>query len=115
MSDDRKNGENTGRDNRGRFAPGNPGKPKGSRHSLGESFLSTLAKDFAEHGEAAIAETREKDPAAYVRVVAGLLPKEMLLRKAPESELSDDELIEGIELLKSFVARERGKDAGSLH
>ena len=29
---DRKNGRTTGRDARGRFGPGNPGRPKGARH-----------------------------------------------------------------------------------
>lgn len=97
------------------FEKGNPGRPKGSRHKLGEDFLSALARDFGAHGEEAIAETREKDPAAYVRVVAGLLPKEMLIRKEPETELSDDELIEGIEYLKALVARERDRASEALH
>lgn len=32
MSNDRKNGTKTGRDDKGRFGPGNPGRPKGARH-----------------------------------------------------------------------------------
>lgn len=97
------------------FKPGQGGRPKGSRNKLGENFLKALSADFEAHGEEAIAETREKDPAAYVRVVAGLLPKEMLIRKEPETELSDDELIEGIEYLKALVARERDRASEALH
>ena len=56
--------------------PGGPGRPKGSRHKLQEAFLKALADDFEENGIAAICLMREKDPAAYARVVASLLAKE---------------------------------------
>ena len=56
--------------------PGGPGRPRGSRHKLQESFLKALNDDFDANGVAAIALMREKDPAAYARVVASLLAKE---------------------------------------
>lgn len=56
---------------------GNPaGRPKGSRHKLQESFLRALAEDFEANGVEAIKLMRERDPAAYSRVVASLLAKE---------------------------------------
>ena len=36
-----------------------------------------MAKDFAEHGNAAIESVRKDDPPAYLRLVAGLVPKEI--------------------------------------
>ncbi len=69
----------------GRFLTGNSGggRPKGSRNKLGEQFLEALAQDFAEHGQQAIVDCREEKPTEYVKVVAGLLPKELLVRKDP--------------------------------
>ena len=41
-----KNGTNTGgRDQRGRFAPGNPGKPKGARHRVTRHCEALMAAD----------------------------------------------------------------------
>ena len=64
----------------GRFAPGNaggPGRPRGSRHKLAESLLEAVVRDFERHGAAAIERVRQEDPAAYFRVVAQLVPKEV--------------------------------------
>lgn len=38
----RKSGEKTGRDEAGRFAPGNPGKPRGARHKATQAALAML-------------------------------------------------------------------------
>ena|SRR5271166_3552028 len=55
---------------------GNPaGRPKGARSRLGEAFLAALEDDFAEHGAGVIQHVRERDPAAYLNVVARVLPK----------------------------------------
>lgn len=57
---------------------GNPaGRPKGSRHKLGEDFLKALLADFDENGIQAIKDMRDKNPADYVKVVASILPKEI--------------------------------------
>ncbi len=39
---DRKNGTKTGRDEKGRFGPGNPGKPKGARHKATIAAMALL-------------------------------------------------------------------------
>jgi hypothetical protein len=59
------------------FAPGNPGRPKGARNKLGEVFVKALLDDFEEHGIVAVKKVREQDTGTYLRVVAGLLPKQI--------------------------------------
>lgn len=59
--------------------PGGPGRPKGSKNKLSENFLRALANDFEEHGEGAITTVRESHPGEYLRIIAGLMPKELLL------------------------------------
>lgn len=83
--------------------PGGPGRPKGSRHALSESFISALQADFRAHGEEAIRRTREEEPAAYVKVLASLLPKEVEIKR-PLEDLTDDELVNAIELIRASVA-----------
>lgn len=56
---------------------GNPkGRPKGARNRLGTAFLEALEDDFNRFGSQAITQVREQKPEVYMRVVAGLLPKE---------------------------------------
>lgn len=66
-----------GRQGDGRFGLGNPGKPKGARHKLGEAFIGAMLTDFEAHGAAAIIKVRESDPSTYIRTIAGILPKEV--------------------------------------
>jgi hypothetical protein len=73
------------------FQPGNPGRPKGTRVKLGETFFRALCEDFEEHGIAALVKVRETDPSCYVNVVAKLMPKEIKIER-PAEELSDAEL-----------------------
>lgn len=58
-------------------APKSPGRPKGARNKLGEAFLESLYKDFQAHGISTIVLARESDPVAYLKVVAGLLPRQL--------------------------------------
>jgi hypothetical protein len=59
---------------------GNPqGRPNVAKQRLQNSFIRALTRDFERHGAYAIARVRRKDPVAYVRVVAGLMPKDLSL------------------------------------
>src|SRR5262245_48593252 len=48
-----------------------------SRNKLSEDFVAALYNDFQEHGSAAIAACRAEKPDVYIRVIAGILPKDM--------------------------------------
>ena len=68
-----------------RFAPGwagGPGRPKGSRSKLSETFLKLLAADFESEGMEVLRRVRVEDPSTYVRVIASLVPKELGLTGA---------------------------------
>jgi hypothetical protein len=75
---------------------GNPaGKPKGSKHKLSEVFLAAVAEDFEQFGIGAIAIARKKDPVAYIKVIASLVPKEHLVQHTLIEQiqsLDDDQL-----------------------
>jgi len=90
---------------------GNPkGRPKGSRNKLGEDFLSALQADFAEHGPSTIVKVREERPHEYLKVIAGILPKELNVNTSRVEEMSDDELADGIAALQSILAAQAARE-----
>ena len=58
------------------FSADNPGraKQKGARDRLSAAFLNDFADDYDAHGKAVIETVRDKDPIAYMRIAAALLP-----------------------------------------
>ena len=96
------------------FEPGNPGRPKGSRNKLGEAFIEALHDDFNANGVAAIVEVRQTRPHEYLKVIAGILPKE--LKVSSDIELSDDQLIERIrqldDIIRPFLGAEGEDEVG---
>ena len=50
---------------------------RASRRKLGEQLVGKLHDDFTEHGKAAIQAVRQESPEAYLKIIAGLLPKEI--------------------------------------
>jgi len=103
----------------GKGQSGNPkGRPKGSRNKLAEHFIADLQADWEEHGVEAIKQMRENNPADYVKVVAGILPKELNVKTSVVEELSDDELAPGIAALQTLIAAQavgEGEGAATKH
>jgi hypothetical protein len=99
----------------GKFAPGWSGNPGGSleatRRSFNRDFLLALAADFKKHGAAAIEKVRKQQPAAYMKICALLVPREMKLEHSGGVKaMSDEELEAAIELIKELIAQ---RDAGA--
>jgi hypothetical protein len=89
---------------------GNPaGRPRGSRNKLSDDFVAALCEDFQDHGSAAIAACRVEKPDVYVRVIAGLLPKDMTIKVQQLDDLTDDQLMRKLavltEMAKPLLAR----------
>jgi hypothetical protein len=83
---------------------GNPaGRPKGSRNKLSEDFVAALYDDFQEHGSAAIAACRAEKPDVYLRVIAGLLPKDLHLKVQSLDDLTDDQLMRKLAVLTEMA------------
>ena len=92
----------------GKFAPGWSGNPGGSlegtRRSFNKDFLLTLAADFKKHGAAAIEKVRKQQPAAYMKICALLVPREMKVEHSNAiKDLTDEELEAMIEYLKASL------------
>jgi hypothetical protein len=59
---------------------GNPaGRPIGSRNKFSEDVITAFAVDWATGGPEAIARVRQTDPSTYMRVVASILPRDVLV------------------------------------
>lgn len=90
-----------------RFKPGNQanptGRPKGSRNKLADDFIGDLAKVWAESGLEALRSVKDNDPSTFVRVVAGLMPKDVNVKHTlieQVREMSDDEIIKRLRSLQ---------------
>ncbi len=84
------------------------GRPKGSRNKLGEDFIKALVEHWQENGKAVLNDCATKSPAAYMRVVASLLPKELIIKDGNAftdaiNELSDDQIADAIEAFRHIV------------
>jgi hypothetical protein len=89
------------------FKPGNPGGPGravGSRNKLQHKFLCALQADFEEHGEAVIRICRIEEPIKYLQLVAGLMPKELLISDNALDGMSDEQLLEVIAAIRKAKA-----------
>ena len=65
-----------------------------TRRSFNKDFLLALAADFKQHGAAAIEKVRKTQPAAYMKICALLVPREMKLEHSGGVKAMTDEQIE---------------------
>jgi Family of unknown function (DUF5681) len=84
---------------------GNPaGRLRGSRNKLSEEVICALLRDFRQHGQKAVARVRQTQPAAYLKILALLCPREhMVEQRNLIKSLSDEELEAMIEYLKTSL------------
>lgn len=102
--------ENTGaiQANDTRFKPGqsgNPaGKPKGAKSKLQEDFLRDVLTAWETRGPDAITGMINEKPADFVKMVAGLMPKDIQFNINDASEMTDDELAQRVRELAARLA-----------
>src|SRR5215813_7267900 len=90
---------------------GNPaGRTRGSRNKLSEEVICALLRDFRQHGQEAVARVRRTQPAAYLKILALLIPREHKVEHSNLlKELSDEQLEATIEYIEtSLAAQARG-------
>ncbi len=84
---------------------GNPaGRPKGSRNKLTEDFLGDVLEAWKTSGKTAIAEMIADKPGDFVKMVAGLIPKDVNLNINDTSDMTDDELAQRVRELAAQLA-----------
>jgi hypothetical protein len=83
------------------------GRAKGAKNRLSHAFLTALAEDFELHGIDALRITRIERPAEYIKIVAGLMPKELEIMDSRLTDLSDEEL-------DVFIAKLRAQLRGAI-
>src|SRR5262245_30428477 len=80
------------------------GTLEGSRRAFSADFIRTLADDFRLYGRQAIEKVRKQQPAAYMKICALLVPREMKVEHSNAiKELTDEQLEAMIEHLKASL------------
>jgi hypothetical protein len=83
------------------------GRTKGIKNRLSHAFLTALAEDFEQHGVDALKIARVEKPVEYIRIVAGLMPRELEIMDSRLADLSDEEL-------DVFIAKLRAQLRGAI-
>src|SRR5262249_50160738 len=94
------------------FTPPGSGNPRGpyapwrERARFSSEFMSALLRDFRQGGAAAIAKVRKYQPAAYMKICALMIPKEMKLEHSGGviKAMTDEELDAALEALQQLLA-----------
>jgi hypothetical protein len=94
---------------------GNPaGGPVGSRHrqQLNGEFIAALLRDFRQGGPKAIERVRRTQPAAYLKILTLLCPREhQVEHRNLVKELTDEQLEAMIEFIETSLAAQAGAPA----
>jgi hypothetical protein len=97
------------------FQPGQSGNPSGgrpgSRHrqQLNGEFIAALLRDFRHGGPKAIERVRRAQPAAYLKILALLCPREHKVEHSnPIKDLTDEQLEAMIEFIQTSLEAQAG-------
>jgi hypothetical protein len=93
---------------------GPAGGPVGSRHrqQLNGEFIAALLRDFRHGGPKAIERVRRTQPAAYLKILALLVPREHKVQHSnPIKDLTDEQLEAAIEYIEAALAAKAGDQA----
>jgi Family of unknown function (DUF5681) len=88
---------------------GNPtGRAHGSRNKLTEEVICALLRDFRQHGQKAVARVRQTQPAAYLKILALLVPREHKVEHSNLVKELTDEQQALIEYIETSLAAQAG-------
>ena len=98
------------------FQQGVSGNPHGNRHRtrhlLNQEFMQALLLNFRHQGKKAIEKVARNQPAAYLKILALLVPREMKLEHSGGVKaMSDEEIEQAIELIQTMLAARAGEAA----
>jgi hypothetical protein len=89
------------------------GRAKGAKNRLSHAFLTALAEDFEQHGIETLKIARLERPIEYIKVVAGLMPKEFEIMDSRLADLPDEELDVFITKLRAQLRSPAVEEVGS--
>ena len=82
-----------------------------TRRSFNKDFLLALAADFKKHGAAAIEKVRRHQPAAYMKICALLVPREMQIeRSGGVKAMTEDQIVDAIAAIEGWLAARSAGD-----
>jgi hypothetical protein len=88
------------------------GRTRGSRNKLSEEVICALLRDFRQHGQKAVARVRRTQPAAYLKILALLVPREHKVEHSnPLKKLTDEQLEAMIEYIETSLAAQAAAPA----
>jgi hypothetical protein len=95
------------------FQRGFSGNPGGNRHRtrhlLNQEFMQALLLNFRHQGKKAIEKVARNQPAAYLKILALLVPREMKVEHSnPLKDLTDEQLEAMIEYIETLLAAQAG-------
>ena len=98
------------------FKQGVSGNPHGNRHRtrhlLNQEFMQALLLNFRHEGKKAIEKVARNQPAAYLKILALLVPREMKLEHSGGVKgMTEEQIVEAIEAIEGFLARRAGERA----
>src|SRR5262249_41830541 len=96
--------------------PREPYAPSRERARFGSEFISALLRDFQQGGPVAIAKVRKYQPAAYMKICALMIPKEVKLEHSGSviKAMTDEELDMALEALRDLLARREAAAANVI-
>ena len=78
--------------------------PEATRRAFNKRFLTDLARDWEQHGPEVFKRVRRESPAAYLKVCAMLVPREMQIEHSGGVKAMSDEALENaIEALERML------------
>src|SRR5262249_45338735 len=101
------------------FKQGGSGNPHGNRHRtrhlLNQEFMQALLLNFRHEGKKAIEKVARNQPAAYLKILALLVPREMKLEHSGGVKaMSEEQIVDAIEALEHYLAARAAGEAAKV-